>query len=192
MDLWNRGLGLAGIVGGAVLVAAFALDFSTDVNWVRLVLFNVGAIAVVFAVYRRQAPVAPSLAIVATVPALVANAWHLAMVVLAIGRPQPFAGDFGLVSFYAALAMWLTDALFGLVSLRLGVVSRWGALALAVGSVLAIAGMDRLGLTSSANPTIFGPIALTGVALNGLGWILLGIDVATRAHSGDRYVREPA
>jgi len=40
--------------------------------------------------------------------------------------------------------------------------------------------MDRLELTSATNPTIFGTFALAGVALNGLGWILLGLDVATR------------
>jgi hypothetical protein len=76
--------------------------------------------------------------------------------------------------------MWLADAAFGLVSLRLGVVSRLGALALAVGSVLAIMGMDRFGLTSADNPTILGTLALAGIALNGIGWILLGLDVATR------------
>jgi hypothetical protein len=82
--------------------------------------------------------------------------------------------------FFAAPAMWLTDAAFGLVTLRLGVVARWGAFALAIGSVLAILGMDHLGLTSATNPTIFRTFALAGIALNGLGWILLGLDVATR------------
>jgi hypothetical protein len=43
---------------------------------------------------------------------------------------------------------------------------------------MAIAGMDRLELTSQANPTIFQPIALTGIALNGLAWILLGLEIA--------------
>jgi hypothetical protein len=38
--------------------------------------------------------------------------------------------------------------------------------------------MDRLGLTSQTNPTIFQPIALTGIALNGLAWILLGLEIA--------------
>jgi hypothetical protein len=59
--------------------------------------------------------------------------------------------------------------------LHLGVVWRWAALALAIGSLLAILGMDRLELTSPSNPTIFGPLALTGVALNGIAWILLGL-----------------
>jgi hypothetical protein len=181
----SRVLGLLGIVGGAVLLAAFIVDISPDLNVVRLVLFYVGAVAVVLAVYPRHAAVAPLLASIAAVPALLANAWSLAMIALASGRPNPFAGDFGLVYFFASLALWLADALFGLVALRLGVVSRWGGLALGLGSLLAITGMDRLELTTRDNPTIFGPLALVGIALNGIGWILLGIDVATRSSAAE-------
>jgi hypothetical protein len=76
--------------------------------------------------------------------------------------------------------MWLSDAWFGLVSLRLGVMAKWGPLALAIGSALAVLGIDRLGLTSGANPTIFGTLSQIGIALNGGGWILLGLDVVTR------------
>jgi hypothetical protein len=176
----SRVLGLAGILGGAVLLAAFVVDIAPELNNVRLVLFNAGAMAIIIAVHRRQASASRPLALAATVPALLANAWYLAMVVLATTRPEPFAGDFGLVFFFAGATMWLTDAAFGLVTLRLGVVARWGALALAIGSVLAFTGMDRLELSPRDNPTIFGPLALFGIALNGIGWILLGLDVATR------------
>lgn len=179
-----RLLGLAGILGGAVLLAAFLVEIPPGLNDARLVIFSLGAIAVVVAVDRRQPAASPTVFRVAIIAAVVANAWHLSMVVLSIGRTNPFAGDFGLVSFYAALAMWLADAAFGAAAFRSGAASRWGPLALAIGSVLAIDGMDRLGLTSVANPTIFGPLALTGVALNGLGWILLGLDIA----SGGRLV----
>jgi hypothetical protein len=55
---------------------------------------------------------------------------------------------------------------------------RLGAAALAVGSLLAILGMDRLELTTSDNPTIFLPLSLTGIALNGVGWIVLGLWLA--------------
>lgn len=79
--------------------------------------------------------------------------------------------------------MWLTDAAFGLVTLRLGMVTRWGAIALAIGSVLAFTGMDRLGLSSPENPTIFGPLSQIGLVLNAIGWILMGLDVATRRHA---------
>ena len=97
------------------------------------------------------------LALAGTVPLIVANGWYIAWILLAVGRERPFAGDFGLVGFWAGLAFWLADAWFGLVALRLGVLWRWAALALVVGSLLAILGMDRLGLTSAANPTIFSP-----------------------------------
>ena len=180
----NRALGLAGILGGAVLLAAFVVDIEPDLNNARLILFNIGAIAVVLAVHRGQVAAAPTLARSVAGAALLANAWYLTMVVLAIGRPNPFAGDFGLVFFWAAIAMWLTDAAFGIVALRLGLVTRWGAIALAIGSALAVTGIDRLALTSPANPTIFGPLSLIGIALNGLGLILLGLDVATRGRRG--------
>ena len=178
----SRVLGLVGILGGAVLLAAFLpFDWGPDLFNLRLVLFNAGAMAIVIAVHRRQASVAPALALLVAVPALLANAWYLAMTVLAVQRTGPLgAGDFGLVYFFTGAAMWLTDAAFGLVTLRLGVVARWGPLALAIGSVLAFTGMDRLELSSPANPTIFGPLALAGIVLNGLGWILLGLGVATQ------------
>ena len=172
----SRALGLAGILGGAVLLAAFLFEISPELNAVRIYLFLIGAMAIVIGVHRRQASVAPTVALLGAVPALLANAWYLAMMVLATGRPQPFAGDFGLVFFAAGVAMWLTAAAFGLVTLRLGVVTRWGALALASGSVLAFTGIDRLALTS----TIFGPLSQVGIALAGIGWILLGLDLATR------------
>ena len=176
----RRLLGLAGILGGAVLLAAFVVDIAPDLNNVRLILFNLGAIAVVVA-HRQQ--VAASLTLVALVAGatVLANVWYLSMVVLSIDRPNPFGGGFGLEFFWAAIAMWLSDAAFGVVILRLGAVTRWGAAALAIGSLLTFTGIDRLALTSPENPTIFGPVSLIGIALNGLGWILLGLDVATRA-----------
>jgi hypothetical protein len=179
----SRLLGAAGILGGAVLLAAFVIDIAPGLNDIRLVLFNVGAMAVVIGVHRRQAPAAPGLALLGAVPAFIANAWYVAMVLLAIGRPNPFGGDFGVVFFAASLALWAADAWFGLVTVRLGVVTQWGALALAMGSILAITGIDRLELTSPANPTIFGPLSLVGIALNGIGWVLFGLDVATHGRA---------
>jgi len=79
------------------------------------------------------------------------------------------------------LAFWIASSAFGLLLVRRPAPVGPGGLALAIGSALAILGMDRLGLTSSANPTIFGPIALTGLALNGLGWVHLGLALAVAA-----------
>ena len=185
----SRVLGLVGVLGGAVLLLGVVpFDWNTGFFQFRLVLFIAGAMAIVFAVHRRQAPVAPALALVAAVPALLANAWYLAMVVFSIVAIRPFARDEGLVFFTAGVALWITDAVFGLVTLRLAKVDRWGALAVALGSLLVFTGMDRLGLTSSANPTTFGPLALTGGVLTAIGWILMGIDIAR----GGRGVSAPS
>ncbi len=182
-------LGAAGVIGGVVLLAAFLIDIPPDLNTVRLILFDLGSIAIVLAVHRRQAPIAPALALSGAVPAVLANAWYLVMVVLMIGRPDPvFGGAFGLVAFWAALAVWIGDAWFGLVTFRLGAVTRLGATAVALGATLAITGIDRLGLTSEAAPTIFGPLSQIGIVTMGIGWILLGLDIAFRRRAATRTV----
>jgi hypothetical protein len=173
-------LGLLGIIGGAVLLAAFLIEIPPGLNVVRLALYLVGAMSVVVAVHQRQVAVSPRLASLAATAAVVANAVVLLREILPYGPWHPFAGDNGLVLFYASIAMWVTDAAFGLVALRLGMVTRWGAVALALGSTFAIAGIDRLGLTSETNPAIVGLLSLTGIALNGIAWIVLGIDVLTQ------------
>lgn len=136
----SRVLGLAGILGGAVLLAAFLVDIGPDFNNLRIILFNVGAMAVVIAVHRRQVVVAPALALLAAGPVILANAWHFVMVVLATGRLQ------------------------------------------------------RLGLVSGPYGQIIQPLALIGIALNGIGWIILGLDVATRRRASNapsRLLRRP-
>jgi hypothetical protein len=40
--------------------------------------------------------------------------------------------------------------------------------------------MDRLELVAGPYREIVVPLALAGITLNGAGWILLGLDVATR------------
>jgi hypothetical protein len=186
----DRVLGILGIVGGAMLLAIWAPGFpwgAESIGPLRLVLFNAGAIAIVIAVHRRQLSTSPRLSTAAAVPAILANTWYLVMIVLSIGRPvfpEPDPG-FRPILFYAAIALWLTDAAFGLVALRIGVVSRWAALALAIGSVLALAGVGGLGFTTGPLGPIIEPLAIIGVALVGLGWILLGIDVATTVRRQD-------
>jgi hypothetical protein len=189
---WSRLFGLAGIVGGVVLLAAFVVEISPGANTIRLVLFNLCSMTVIVGVHRRQAPIAPGFSLLAAVPAFVANAWYLAMTLLAIGIDRPFAGDFGLVYFFAGAAMWVADAVLGVVMVRLGPVGRWGPLALAVGSALAFTGMDRLELTTRDNPTVFLQLSLIGIALNGLSWILLGIDLVASARRNPREAVETA
>ncbi len=180
---WSRILGILGILGGLVVIAAFIpnLPWGNELFNLRLVLFNAGAIAVVFAVHRRQAAFGRGISLAVAIPAILANAWYLVMVILAMGRPRFPEPDpeFRPIFFYAAIVLWLTDAAFGFVAARLGAVSRWAALALGFGSLLALLGVGGLGFTSGPFATIIGPLSLVGLGLVGIGWVLLGIDIAT-------------
>ena len=175
--LEERVLGIAGIVGGAVLLTAFVIDVPSGLNAMRIALFNLGAIAVVIAVLRRSVP-ASLLAIGVGVVVILVNALYGFMALADIHAVAPL---------WAGVALWLTTALFGLNIVREGGLTRWGALALAVGSVLAVTGIDRLGLVSATSPTVFNTLAQVGIVTVGLGWVVLGIDVATR-----RAVPQPA
>jgi len=177
----GRVLGVAGILGGLFLLAAFVVDIPPNVNTARIYAFLIGSLAVVVGVSTRVGGVAPGRAWVAALPALLGIGGLLVWELLATGRPSPFAGDFGLVGFYLALLSWLGSAWFGLMTFRMGGLARWASLALAVGSLLAVLGIDRLGLTSSSEPTIFGPISLAGIGLSGIAWVLLGLDLLLRA-----------
>jgi hypothetical protein len=176
-----RLLGLVGVLGGAVLIAAFLpIAFSHEAFNLRLVLFTLGAMAVAAGLGRRAARSA-RLVWSASAAVIAANAWYLAMTLVTLNRPGPMgAGDIGFVYFLAGAAMWLADAIFGIVVFRHRLASRLAGLALAVGSVLAFSGMDRLGLRSAAGETVLLPLSLAGIALNGIAWIVLGVDVAVR------------
>jgi hypothetical protein len=176
-----RVAGLLGVVGGTALLAAFVIDIPPWLNDVRLALFFVGSMAVAAAAYPPVARTGLGVARVAVGLVLVANAWGLAMGAISTAFSIPVGpGTFGVVYFGAGLAWWLADAFFGFVAIRVGGWARVGALALAVGSVLAITGMDRLELTTRDNPTTFVPLSLTGIALNGAGWIVLGFWLVSR------------
>lgn len=183
-SLLNRALGTIGILGGLVLVAALIpnLPWSWAVFNLRLVLFEGGAIAVVIAVHGLQAARWRLPSLIASVPAILANAWHLVMSVMFVNRPQPPEPDPEFRPLYAlaATAMWVANAAFGLVALRLGMVSRWASLVLAVGSLLAVTGVGGLGFTRGPYADVIANFTVAGVVLVGLGWILLGVEVATR------------
>lgn len=178
-----RLLGLLGILGGFFLVVAFVptIPWSGDFFNLRLVLFNAGAIAIVIAIHRRQSVVAPRLSVAAALPAVVANTWYLVLVIIVVAQPgDPGRGDYGPWFGVAATALWLADAWFGIVVLRLGVASRAAGAALAIGSILAWSGMGQLGLASGDLGWILGPLSQVGIALNGVAWIALGLEVALR------------
>jgi hypothetical protein len=178
-------LGILGILGGVGVLSGFLPVFpwdSTLLVILRLALFNAGAIAIVSAVHRRQAAMGRGHSWAVAALAIAANAWYLVMVILSIGRPVFPEPDpaFRPILFYAAIALWLADAAFGFVAVRRRAVSRWAALAVAVGSLLALTGVGGLGFTTGPLGSLIEPLSLVGIVLLGIGWLVLGIDVASR------------
>lgn len=174
----TRVLGMLGVIGGLVFLAAFVVEIPPGWNLVRILLWQVGAIAVTLATFPPHAAVSRRIALLATVPVVVTTAAQLAWTLLSIGRPSPFSGDFGLAGFWISTAIAASTAVFGIAAWRLGVVWSVSAIALAVGSLLGYLGIDRLGLSSSGAAAIVGPVALAGLGVAALGWVLLGLEVA--------------
>lgn len=179
----TRALGLLGILGGAWIVA-WLLPFipwgPEGVN-LRLMAFNVGAITIIIGLARRL-PSSARIGLAVAAGAVLVHTWYLAMTILALDRPVPPEGDadFRLIWFWAGVAMWWADTAFGVVALRFGGLARLGGAAVTVGSVLAFLGMDRLELVVGPYKDVVVPLSLAGITMLGVGWILLGLDLATR------------
>ena len=183
-----RWLGLLGFVGGVLLLAAFLTFDPFEERWanvVRLVTFALGGAGVAWAFYRRQALVAATLALVTAAAVILTGVFYAAWLILPIWIPNPFSGPIGSLNLWASGALWLSAAVYGAAMLKsgaawqgmprlLGRATRLGAIAL-LGSSLAWIGDDRLGWVDSEQyGQIVGTVAMTGVLLNGLGWVLLG------------------
>ena len=183
----GRLLGAVGVLGGGILIAAFVplVPWNGDLFNLRLVLFNAGAIAIALVIHRRQSRGARRLALSGTVPVVLANALYAALVVRVVslaGEPGP--GDYGRLFGAAAAFLWLADGWFGFVIMRIARVSRWPGLALGMGSILALCGMGQLGLVSGDFGQAFVFLSLVGIALNGIAWIALGLQVAFGGRRG--------
>lgn len=183
----SRVLGFLGVVGGLAILAAFVVQklIFEDQPWlitVRLLLFNLGAVAIVLGLRRRRASNAHPQVLESIIgwATMGANAWYAGMILLPVVGWAPFAGDNHMVGFLAGLALWVTAVLFGLVVARGDGILRVGGMTLSIGSALTLLGIDRLGLTHGELAFLFVPIALAGQGLNGLGWLFLGYDLATR------------
>jgi hypothetical protein len=181
----GRILGLLGIIGGGVLLLGFiGIAFTPDQFNLRLVLFNVGAIAIAIGVHLRQQASGRVLSLSGVVPVVVSNAVYLLLIVRAVGQPGEIGpGDFQPINLFiiAGAAMWLSDAWFGIVAFRVGVMNRWSALALVAGSLFAFAGMGNFAVAPSGS--LVEKIILAGIAVHGLAWVLLGLEVALRGRS---------
>lgn len=189
----TRVLGLMGVVAGGLVLFGFlgvvGLTVSPDLFNLRLVVYNLGVIAVVIAVHRRQSPAGRRLAISGAIPAALANLAYSLVILEVVAQP----GEVGPGSFQpivlttaVTVAMWLSDAWFGAVTWRLGVLNRWSALALVIGSLAALAGMSNWQLVDSS---LIANLVLVGIGVHGAAWILLGLEVALR---GTRPVTDPA
>lgn len=190
-DITPRILGLAGIAGGLALDAAFVpgIPWTSDTFNLRLAVLNLGAVAVVAGVTRLHSAAAPRAALLAAILAVLINAWHLVLIVgLVAQEGQIGPGDYGPVYGTAIGAMWLADTLFGVTGLRLGM-ARSASVAVAVGSALAFT--PFLGLTGGVFAALFDPLALLGVALNGLGWIGLGLSLVIGPRAGATLAVDP-
>lgn len=179
----SRVLGLLGVIGGGFLLLGWInLDeWTPDLFNLRLLAFNLGAIAVGLAAYQRHAAVSRSLALASSVPVILANAAYMLFTLKLVAQPgQLGPGGYQPVDLFilTAAAMWLSDAWFGAVAFRLRVLSRWSSVALLVGSLAAFAGMSNFGLAPSGS--MMEKIILVLVALHGVAWILLGLEVALK------------
>ncbi len=176
----SRLLGVLGVIGGAFLLIAFVgITIGPDLFNLRLAMFNIGAIAVVIAVHQRQARSGRALALAGALPAIVANVAYLVLIVALVNQPGELGpGRFGALIAPVATAMWLSDVWFGLVALRLRAVSRLASLALVIGSLFALVGQDWIGIVHAGS--VIETAVLAGIAVHGLAWMALGLDVALR------------
>lgn len=171
-------LGLLGIAGGFALLAAFVFQISPDVNTVRIFLMLTGGLALVIGTHRRQRAFAPTVSTVTAALAIAAIVGMIVMETLLLLREPPlFGGTFGWVFFWATIAWAVIGVVFWLAALRIGAVNHFGSGLIAVGTLLSILGIDRLGL---AHDPLWGNLALLGLALSALGGILVGADLVTR------------
>lgn len=182
----GRLLGLVGVLGGGFLLLGFInLDqWPSELFNLRLVLFNLGAIAIAIAVHLRQSSVGRLLSLSGAIPVVLSNATYLVFVLLQFTVPWQLGGEFthpANLWEMSAVAMWLSDAWFGLVTLRLGVMNGWSAFTLMIGSIAAFAGMGYFGL--AVKGSLGETIVLTLMALHGLAWVLLGLEVALKRRS---------
>jgi hypothetical protein len=175
-----RAFGIVGVLAGVFLIAPFVITLGDRWLHPRNLVFTLFVMALGLGLHSRQAAGSPVLARLASAIALAGYGATFIWLVLSTGRANPHAGEFGYIGFITGMAMWVSAALYGLISFRIGAVTRWGSVLLVVGSVLALTGIDRMGLVVPGHESIFGPLSQIGIVMHGVGWILLGAELALR------------
>jgi len=196
-----RLLGLLGIAGAGLLLWAFISFNPFDdpaINRIRLVTSALAGAAITLAFYRRQAVAAPNLALLTTAGVVIAGIWYATTVIVSASVDHPFLGTFGLMNMFANIALWVTPAIWAIGVLHTGaawqgmsrnqaLVTKLGVVSL-LGSIVGWLGDDRLGMVDSLWGGLWQAVALIGVAMNGIGWLILGavLVVSGRARPRER------
>ena len=167
----SRVLGIAGIAAGIAILAAFVVDLPAGLFRDRLIVFGIGVIGIGIGVHLRQSSRAPAASLAAVIGLGAAVMLFLFTSVMEASN---------VAVFWSGIALWLGSAAFGVAAALIGAVSRIGGWAVAVGSLLAVTGIDQLGLVSDAAPTIFNTLSQAGIVAMAMGWIVLGLDISLR------------
>ena len=177
-----RLLGLFGVIGAVLLLWAF-ISFNPfvdpRVNSIRLLAFSLAGAAISLAFYRRQALVAPTLALLTTGAVVIAGLWSSTVLILSSGVERPFIGTFGLIGLFANIALFVTPAIWALGLLawlagRSPDLPSWvSPLGIVLGLVLVITWLARLIVLDATSMLVLGPALVSGL-LSPVFFLLLG------------------
>jgi hypothetical protein len=194
-----RLLGMLGIVGAVLLLLAFITSVPFEdqaLSTVRLLTFDLAGAAIALAFYRRQSPASPRLVLLTTAAVVIGGVWSASGLLLAPGVDRPAIGTFGLLQLFANITLWVSPAAWAIAALHTGALWRGmtrsqgfaakAGLWTLIGSAVAWFGDDRLGMVDSLWGEMWQTVALAGVAMNGIGWLVLGgvLVVGDRARHG--------
>jgi len=167
----TRILAGAAVGGGLLLLFGLIITVSREGLVIRLAVFYALATVGLIGIHRRQVDQAPALAWVGFVPAVLAYSISLVSVLAGFfdaTLPAIFGRQFGIV---AQEAFWVTSAVFGAVTLAIGVLPRAAALGLAIGAAMVMIGV----FVGSPSEPAMALLARVGVVMYGGSLIWLGL-----------------
>ncbi|MDP9468443.1 MAG: hypothetical protein M3P32_06855 [Chloroflexota bacterium] len=167
----TRILAGAAVGGGLLLLFGLIFTVSGGLLVVRLAVFYALATVGLIGIHRRQVSHSSVLAWLGFAPAVLAYTVSTLSVLSGLvdaNLPSIAGRQFGVV---AQEAFWVTSALFGVVTLAIGVLPRLAALALAIGAAMVMIGVF-IGPPSELAMEL---VARVGVIMYGGGFIWLGL-----------------